>query len=77
MNSDGSNVRRLTNSSADDRHPAWSPGGAMLVFASTSFKDREIVIMNDDATGLRRLTSAAGDDEHPHWTWTPWAVITP
>ncbi len=34
VNADGSGLRRLTSSRADDQHPTWSPDGRRLAFAS-------------------------------------------
>lgn len=34
VNADGTGLRRLTNSRADDQHPTWSPDGGRIAFAS-------------------------------------------
>jgi Tol biopolymer transport system component len=34
VNADGTGLRRLTRSRADDEHPTWSPNGARIAFAS-------------------------------------------
>ncbi len=34
VGADGSGLRRLTHSRADDEHPTWSPNGARIAFAS-------------------------------------------
>jgi TolB protein len=34
VNADGSGLRRLTTSRADDQHPTWSPDGSRIAFAS-------------------------------------------
>ena len=69
MDADGSNIRQLTASSADDQLPAWSPDGSQIAF--TSFRDgpSEIYVMNVDGTNLRNLTGDAIDGGFP--TWSP------
>jgi len=34
VNADGTGLRRLTSSEADDEHPTWSPDGSRIAFAS-------------------------------------------
>ncbi len=60
MNSDGSNQTRLTNNSAFDRDPQWSPNGEKIVFTSdmspSDFVD--IYTMNPDGSNLTKLTNS-------------------
>jgi TolB protein len=70
MNSDGSNVRRLTNDKGEDSSPAWAPGGADIVFVS----DREgehpaLFLMNADGTEQRRFVFSKRQDFcFPAWS---------
>ncbi|MBI1929652.1 PD40 domain-containing protein [Candidatus Poribacteria bacterium] len=70
MNSDGTNPIRLTNNSANDHIPSWSPDGTKIAFAS--FRDdpshAEIYVMNADGTGQTRLTHNSIDDDTPVWS---------
>jgi Tol biopolymer transport system component len=69
MNSDGSNVRRLTDHEADDRYPSWSPDGSRIAFSSTMTGDAEIYTMNAaDGSEVIRLTYSEGDDLAPAWS---------
>jgi TolB protein len=59
MNSDGSELRRLTVCRSDlcidgwrDETPVWSPDGSRIAFA----RERNIWVMESDGGGLRRLT---------------------
>ncbi|HBB95803.1 MAG TPA: hypothetical protein DC054_10465 [Blastocatellia bacterium] len=71
MNGDGSGVARLTNSSANDDYPRWSPNGSKILFQSdrdhpdTGYMD--IYVMNADGSGVTRLTSDVNDDSMATW----------
>jgi Tol biopolymer transport system component len=70
MNSDGSNVRRLTNDKGEDSSPAWAPDGAAIVFVS----DREgehpaLFLMGADGSEQRRLVFSKRQDFcFPAWS---------
>ena len=49
MNADGSSPADLTNNTADDIVPAWSPDGTKIAFATFRDGNHEIYVMN--ATG--------------------------
>ena len=56
MNPDGSGATRLTNASASDEGPVWSPDGTRIFFDS----DRDgggVYVMNADGSGLQRLAT--------------------
>lgn len=54
MDSDGSNVHRLTNNERTDISPEWSPDGQKIAFVS----DSELYVINVDGTDLRQLTNS-------------------
>lgn len=58
----------LTDTTAADSDPSWSPNGGMLAFSSNREGDRELYVLNPDAS-ITRLTYRAGIDEEP--TWSP------
>jgi Tol biopolymer transport system component len=66
--------QRLTNNSAVDNHPAWSPDGTRLAFFSDRDGDAEIYVMDvaailrgaDDAD-IQQLTDNNVDDFSPAW----------
>ena len=70
MNSDGSNVTRLTFNEAIDAFPAWSPNGQQIVFYSYRDGERnsEIYVMDADGQNQRRLTHHPGIDGLPDWS---------
>ena len=69
MNPDGSGVTRLTDHSAVDEEPAWSPDGTQIAFASRrTTLAQDVYVMNADGSNVRRLTTANGDDTAPAWS---------
>jgi uncharacterized protein (TIGR02145 family) len=59
--------QRLTDNSARDSHPAWSPDGTRLAFVSDRDGDKEIYVMNADGTDVQQLTDNDADDASPAW----------
>ena len=69
MNADGTGLTNLTNNSAGDWIPAWSPDGSQIAFASgRDGISTEIYVMNADGTGQTRLTSNSAGDWWPAWS---------
>ena len=60
--------RRLTNNSAIDEHPAWSPDGTRIAFQSYRDGNYEIYVMDDDGGNQTRLTNNSARDERPAWS---------
>ena len=56
MNADGTGRRRLTNDTANDWGPSFSPDGQRLVFLSGRENVYDVHVINVDGTGRRRLT---------------------
>ncbi len=70
MDPDGSNQTRLTNDSAYNIEPAWSPAGAKIAFSSNRDGKFAIYVMDSSGGNLIKLTSnAPANDSHP--TWSP------
>lgn len=70
MNPDGSNQTNLTNNTAFDSNPNWSPDGSKIVFVSnrSSFGTTEIYTMNANGSNPTRLTNNSVNDETPAWS---------
>ena len=69
MNPDGSNQTNITNNSATDDEPAWSPDGNKIVFSSNRAGNFEIYLMNQDGGSVVRLTDNSAADTAP--TFSP------
>ena len=71
MQPDGSQPTQLTTASdANDIHPAWSPDGTKILFASdrgvaNGKQNFDIWIMNADGSNPKQLTTNGSLDDHP------------
>ncbi len=63
-----SSVTNLTNHSADDGGPAWSPDGTRIAFASDRDGNTEIYALNADGSGVTRLTNHSAFDGGAAWS---------
>jgi Tol biopolymer transport system component len=68
MDSDGSNIDRLTNSPNYDFYPSWSPDGEKIVFTSERDGNYEIYIMDRNGYNQVRLTNNDSEDIQPSWS---------
>jgi Tol biopolymer transport system component len=80
MNADGSgtstnlsnNPGSPSDSTAYDRHPAWSPDGTRIAFESLRSGNSEIWVMNADGTGEPvNVSNNAATDDYPDWQPLP------
>jgi len=68
MNADGTGLTRLTNNTASELKPIWSPDGNKIVFESNRDGNYEIYVMNADGSGQTRLTNNSASDVYPCWS---------
>ena len=68
MTRGGAPLVRLTNTTAANGQPSWSPDGAKVAFTSDRDGNREIYVMNADGSGQTRLTNNLGTDVVPAWS---------
>ena len=68
MNANGSSQTRLTNDTATDNWPSWSPDGAKIAFYSVRDGDSEIYVMNADGSSPTKLTLNTVGDWDPAWS---------
>lgn len=66
---DGGGAVNVSNSSADDINPTWSPDGGRLAFQSNRNGNWDIIVANADGTGLVNVTMGVTlNDERPAWS---------
>lgn len=74
MNSDGSNIKRITFAGQFNASPAWSPDGKKLAFAGQVGSNFDIFVVDVEGSNMVRLTSAnrpngrAANNEDPSWS---------
>jgi Tol biopolymer transport system component len=68
MNADGSNQTRLTNNTARDFSPSWSPDGKKILFSSDRGGDADVHVMNVDGSDAVNIGNKAEFDNGPEWT---------
>jgi hypothetical protein len=66
--SDGSSAVDVSRNPAADTHPAWSPDGRTIAFASDRSGSEQIWAMNADGSGQRQLTAVPGHSTAPAWS---------
>jgi TolB protein len=70
MDSDGSNLRRLTYNQGRNEEPCWSADGRYIVFSSNRDGGYHLYIMNANGQNQRRITFSKGEETSP--SWSPW-----
>jgi LysM repeat protein len=70
VNMDGTGLKRLTNNSAQDGLPTWSPNGTSIAFVSDRGGAWAIWVMNADGSGQRKLFDLGGTYGSGDYDWT-------
>ena len=68
MNADGARATRLTDNSAEDGFPAWSPDGNRITFVSDRAGNHHIYTMNADGSEVTRLSDNPVRFAYPSWS---------
>lgn len=69
INSDGTNLIRLTNNPDDDMTPVWSPNSMKLAFMHrVDYTNKDIFVIDVDGSNQTNLTDFPGDDFDPAWS---------
>ena len=68
MDSDGRNVRNLTDHPAFDGWPEWSPDGKRIAFASNRNSPYQVFVMNADGSDVKLVANTEGRATAPKWS---------
>ncbi len=68
MNTDGSNITRLTSDPGMDLSPEWSPDGTRIAFVSNREQRWDLYIMNADGSKQTLLVEMVSPDSAPAWS---------
>jgi TolB protein len=74
MNTDGSDVRRLTPNLENDRQPDWSPSGRDIAYSidkPNATENFEVARMTASGTKHRQLTTSPTDEASSQPSWRP------
>lgn len=67
-NSNGTDMRNLTNNPAFDGWPSWSPDGNRIAFASNRNSNYQIFVMKKDGSDVQLLANTEGRATEPRWS---------
>ena len=68
VDSDGGNLRCLTEEFGGGICPCFSPDGREILFMAGREHNEDLYVMNSDGTNVRRLTSSPSTERHPAWS---------
>ncbi|HIE57276.1 MAG TPA: hypothetical protein EYP88_03470, partial [Anaerolineales bacterium] len=68
MAADGSELRNVTNNSANDSQPAATRGNGTILFTSDRDGNQEVYSIYEDGSGLVNLTNNPANDSLPAWS---------
>lgn len=77
MNYDGTNIRRITQMSGNEKQPAFSHGNGTLAFVAPGPEGRDSIwtVSGDGRPPVRLTTPATGADGHPAWSPDDRAIV--
>ena len=74
MNADRSSQTNITNNSAADRRPSWSPDGTKIAFDTNRDGQFEVYVMNPNGSSPTSITRGAGGAD-PEWSPTGSRIV--
>jgi Tol biopolymer transport system component len=68
VNADGTGLKKLIDSAADEGFAEWSPDGLRVAYGRTTATNTDLFVINADGTGAQRLTSGKAYENDPDWS---------
>lgn len=68
IDTNGGNLVQLTDSTANDLYPSWSPDGSRIVFQSSRSGNYDIWVMDADGSNLEQITSTEANEWYPSFS---------
>jgi Tol biopolymer transport system component len=68
INTEGTALKKLTDNTAWDGVPIYSPDGSQIAFTSERDGNSELYIMNADGSSLQRVTNNSASDNLSSWS---------
>lgn len=68
VNSDGTDIRRITNDPYQDSGPVFSPDGSQIAYTSTRDGNSDVFIVDTLGTEMRRITDSPSRECCPDWS---------
>ena len=65
---EGGAAERVTEDTADEQAPAWSPDGASIAFSTDKNGNRDVYVIELGSRRIRQLTFHSSDDDRPAWS---------
>src|SRR5690349_19370006 len=67
-NEDGTGAKRVTDHTARDIYPRFSPDGKWIAFSSDRYGNNDVFVIPVDGGAAKQLTYHSGNDEVVGWT---------
>ena len=68
VNADGTGLKKLIDSAADEGSAEWSPDGLRIAYSRITATNTDLFVINADGRGAQRLTRGAAYESDPDWS---------
>ena len=68
VNADGTGLKKLIDSAADEGSAEWSPDGLRIAYGRSTATNTDVFVINGDGRGAQRLTRGDAYENDPDWS---------